>query len=307
MIDSVIPSIKAEVLTPTYGKFIVEQLERGQGITLGVALRRVLLSSILGTAPSWVKIEGVLHEFSILPGVVEDVVEIVLNLKRLPVKLADGVDNAVIILSAEGTKKVTAGDIRPHSDVEIIDPNYYVATITDEKARLHMEIELVKSKGYIPAEKHKQTGEIGIIPVDSLFSPITKINYAVEDMRVGQAMDYNRLILEIWTDGSISPEDALCEAANLLIKHFNIILGISPKFKELRPGVGKSEENLNTLLSDIDFSSRVKKLFSAMEVEIVGDIIKYTEKELLKRDNFGKVSLREIKEKLVAMGLSFAE
>lgn len=307
MIDTVIPSIKAEVLTPTYGKFIVEQLERGQGITLGVALRRVLLSSILGTAPTWVKIESVLHEFSILPGVVEDVVEIVLNLKRLPVKLVDGVDNAQVVLSAQGAKKVTAGDIHPHSDVEIIDPNYYIATLVDEKARLHMEIGLAKGKGYVPAEKHKQTGEIGIIPVDSLFSPVTSINYAVEDMRVGQAMDYNRLILEIWTDGSISPENTLFEAANLLIMHFNIILGISPKFKELRPGLGMSERTLETLLSDIDFSTRVKKLFSAMEVETVGDLIKYTEKDLLVQDNFGKVSLREIKEKLTAMGLELAE
>ncbi len=307
MIDSVIPSIKAEVLTPTYGKFIVEKLERGQGVTLGVALRRVLLSSILGTAPTWVKIEGILHEFSILPGVVEDVVEIVLNLKRLPVKLADGVDNAVVILSSEGAKKVTAGDIRPNSDVEIIDPNYYLATLTDEKACLNMEIGLVKGKGYIPAEKHKQTGEIGIIPVDSLFSPITKVNYVVEDMRVGQVMDYNRLILEIWTDGSISPENALFDAANLLVEHFNIILEISPKFKEMKPVIRTLGENLNTPLLDIDFSSRVKKLIQKMEIETVGDLIKYTEKELLKRGNFGKVSLREIKEKFAAMGLSFAE
>lgn len=303
-----LPQIEKVTVTPTYGKFIIAPLERGYGATLGNSLRRVLLHSIPGTAPTYVKIDSVLHEFAVIPGVLEDVSEIILNIKRLPVKI---VNNAVfettVILEASGIKEVKAGDIKPNADVEIIDPNWHIATLTDQKSSLRMEIGLSRGRGYVPAEKHKHTGEIGVIPVDSLFSPITKINYTVEDMRVGQAMDYNKVIFEVWTNGSISPEDAIGYAASLLIKHLNIILTVSPRFEEFQKELESPNRFLSMSLEELNFSKRARELFKTIGVEKVSELIKYSEKELREYPNVGKVTIQEIKEKLSQKGFKLRD
>ena len=219
------PKIEYAELSDTYGKFVVEPLDRGFGVTLGNALRRVLLSSIPGAAVTSVKIENVLHEFSTIAGVVEDVTQLILNLKELSFKLHSDKPK-LLRLDVKGKRDVTAGDLQPDAEVEILNPDLHIATLDGKNAHLVMELVVERGKGYVPVERHRKSEHvIGVIPVDSVFSPIQKVNYTIEDTRVGHATDYDRLVFEVWTDGSIRPEEALQESARLLIDYFRLFLG----------------------------------------------------------------------------------
>jgi DNA-directed RNA polymerase subunit alpha len=258
-----------------YAKFVIEPLERGFGITLGNSLRRVLLSTIPGAAVTYVKIDGVLHEFSTIPGVTEDTTDLLLNLKGLPIKLNSD-DPKVLSLNVSGPKEVTAGDIAPDSDVEILNPNYHIATLTTKAARLQMEIGVEKHRGYVTADRQRNIEHmIGLIPMDSIFSPIRKVNFSVDDTRVGQVVDFDRLTIEIETNGSITPDDALSSASewdvpvetlNLSVRSFNCLK---------RAGISK-----------------------------VSELLDMSEDEIIKMRNFGKKSLDEIKQVLEERGLS---
>lgn len=224
-----------------YGKFVVEPLERGYGITLGNSLRRVLLSSLPGAAVTSVKIDGVLHEFSTIPGVKEDVTEIVLNLKALSVKL-DGDEPRLVRIEAEGEGEIKAGDIIHGPDVEILNPDLHIATLSAD-ARLYIEITLEKGRGYVPAEKNKEQGQpIGIIPVDSIFTPVEKANFKVENTRVGQVTDYDKLTLEVWTDGSIAPDEAVSLGAKILNEHLNLFITLTDQVRDVEIMVEKEED-----------------------------------------------------------------
>ena len=298
------PKIEYAELSDTYGKFIVEPLERGFGVTLGNALRRVLLSSIPGAAVTSVKIENVLHEFSTVPGVVEDVTQLILNLKELSFKLHSDKPK-LLRLDVRGKREVTAGDLAPDAEVEILNPDLHIATLDGKNAHLMMELVVERGKGYVPAERHRKSEHvIGVIPVDSVFSPIQKVNYAVEDTRVGHATDYDRLVLEVWTDGSIRPEEALQEAGRLLIDFFRLLAGTAAGPEV---AVGPQAEETNKLASmpieELDLSVRPYNCLKRAGINTVGDLLQRTEDEVVNVKNFGRKSLDEVKEKLAAMGL----
>ncbi|HCD41398.1 MAG TPA: DNA-directed RNA polymerase subunit alpha, partial [Firmicutes bacterium] len=246
MIEIEKPRIECEELTDTYGRFVVEPLERGYGITLGNSLRRVLLSSLPGAAVAYVKIEGVLHEFSVIPGVVEDTVDIILNLKELLVKMHTD-EPKTLRIEAEGEGEVTAADIIADADVEILNPDLHIATL-DKDGRLYMEIMVEKGRGYLPAEKRKLEPVIGVIPVDSLFSPVKRVNYVVEDTRVGQVIDYDRLILETWTDGSISPKEAVSLSAKVLTSYLELFTTLTEEVQDVEIMVDKTEDTKDKVL-----------------------------------------------------------
>ena len=298
------PKIEYAELSDTYGKFIVEPLERGFGVTLGNALRRVLLSSIPGAAVTSVKIENVLHEFSTVPGVVEDVTQLILNLKELSFKLHSDKPK-LLRLDVRGKRDVTAGDLAPDAEVEILNPDLHIATLDGKNAHLVMELVVERGKGYVPAERHRKSEHvIGVIPVDSVFSPIQKVNYAVEDTRVGQSADYDRLVLEVWTDGSIRPEEALQEAGRLLIDFFRLLAGTAAGPEV---AVGPQAEETNKLASmpieELDLSVRPYNCLKRAGINTVGDLLQRTEDEVVNVKNFGRKSLDEVKEKLAALGL----
>jgi DNA-directed RNA polymerase subunit alpha len=298
------PKIEYAELSDTYGKFIVEPLERGFGVTLGNALRRVLLSSIPGAAVTSVKIENVLHEFSTVPGVVEDVTQLILNLKELSFKLHSDKPK-LLRLDVRGKRDVTAGDLAPDAEVEILNPDLHMATLDGKNAHLVMELVVERGKGYVPAERHRKSEHvIGVIPVDSVFSPIQKVNYAVEDTRVGQSADYDRLVLEVWTDGSIRPEEALQEAGRLLIDFFRLLAGTAAGPEV---AVGPQAEETNKLASmpieELDLSVRPYNCLKRAGINTVGDLLQRTEDEVVNVKNFGRKSLDEVKEKLAALGL----
>lgn len=305
--------IEKVVLTDKYGKFMVEPLERGYGVTLGNALRRVLLSSLPGAAITSVKIEGILHEFSTIPGVLEDVTDIVINLKGLRFKMHTDKPQT-LYMRAEGIKEVTGGDIEKNSEVEVLNPEWHIATLTDKKAKLEIEMKVEKGKGYVLAERLKSNSKIGIIPVDGIFSPVQKVNFTVEDTRVGRSTDYNRLILEIWTDGSIPPDNALSFAAHILIEQLSLFQQLGrPLDKEEPPVIEEGEvypskgQLLNTSIEEMDFGVRTYRCFKKSKIEKLGDIVNKTESELMNIRNFGKTSLKEVKEKLAKLGLSLKE
>ncbi len=305
------PKIEKVVLDDSYGKFIVEPLERGYGVTVGNSLRRVLLSSLTGAAVTYIKIGGILHEFSTIPGVLEDVTDIVLNLKGLRLKLATS-SSQILYLEAKGKGDVTAGNIKPNSEVEILDPSWHIATITDKNAKLSMEIGVGKGKGYVPAEKHKLEEDIGIIPIDSIFSPVKKVNFTVEDTRVGQFTDYNRLILEVWVDGSITPDEAVSQAAKILLDYLSIFRDITlpspPEVVIPTEGVMEPAKRiLSTPLEEMDFSVRTSRCFKKAKIITLEDLVRRRESELMSVRNFGKTSLDEVKEKLVKINLSLKE
>lgn len=293
----------------TYGKYVVEPLERGNGITLGNSLRRILLSSLPGVAPTLVKIEGVLHEFSTIPGVTEDVTEIILNLKNLSAKLYTD-EPKVVYIRAEGECEVTAGDIIADADVEIINPNLHIATLS-EGAKLNMEITLTKGRGYVPAEKNKLDNHpIGVIPVDSIYTPVHKVNYYVENTRVGHITDYDKLTIELWTDGSIKPNEALSLAAKILNEHLNLFIDLSDQVKSTEIMVEKEETKkekvLEMTIEELDLSVRSYNCLKRAGINTVEDLINKTEEEMMRVRNLGKKSLEEIIGKLNALGLSFA-
>lgn len=298
-----------ETLTPTYGRFIAQPFERGFGTTIGNALRRVLLSSVEGAAVTAVKVEGVLHEFSSLTGVVEDMTDIVLNLKQIAFKLHNRGEKT-LFLEKKGPGVVTAADIDEDADVEILDPNAYIATLSKEGS-LRMELRLKIGRGYQVADKNADSDlPLGYIPVDSIHSPVRRVNFHVEGARVGQMTDYDRLILEVWTNGAVSPQEAISNAASLLSDHLSIFSTIqagAPEEEavvetEVDPRMG---ELLGKPIEELDLSVRSANCLKNANIRTLGDLVQRSEREMLATKNFGRKSLDEIKDVLTSLGLSF--
>ncbi len=291
----------------TYGKFVVEPLERGYGTTLGNSLRRVLLSSLPGAAVTSVKIDGVLHEFSTIPGVKEDVIEIVLNLKSLNIKL-DGDEPRLVRIEAEGAGELKAGDIIHGPDVEILNPEMHIATLRED-AKLYMEITLEKGRGYVPAEKNKEQGQpIGIIPIDSIFTPVLRAKFKVDDTRVGQVTDFDKLTLEVWTDGSIAPDEAVSLGAKILNEHLNLFVTLTEQAKDAEIMVEKEEDKkekvLEMTIEELDLSVRSYNCLKRAGINTVEELIQKTEADMMKVRNLGKKSLEEVQSKLSELNLS---
>lgn len=293
-----------------YGKFVIEPLERGYGITLGNSLRRVLLSSLPGAAITSVKIENVLHEFSTIPGVLEDTTEIILNLKQLSLKIHSD-EPQVLTIAASGQGEVTAGDIRVPADVEILNPDLHIATL-EEDGSLYMEMTAVNGRGYVPAERNKEPGQpIGVIPVDSLFSPIRRVNYTVEDTRVGQHTDYDKLTLEVWTDGSIEPDEAISLGAKILAKHLSLFINLTEKVDEVEILDEKEEDDkakiMEMTIEELDLSVRSYNCLKRAGINTVYELVQKTEEEMMKVRNLGKKSLEEVQAKLAELNLKLRD
>jgi len=295
--------------TGTYGKFIAGPFERGYGVTLGNSLRRVLLSSIEGSAVTSVKFHGVQHEFTTIPGVMEDIPEIVLNLKTLILNSHSKIPKTIYIKKDE-RGEVKAKDIETDETVEIINPDLHIATLTKD-TKFQVEMEVARGRGYIPAELNKKEDQVlGVIPIDSIFTPVKKVNFYVENTRVGQRTDYDKLVLEVWTNGSISPKDALLYASNILQRHLDIFVnfGQLPEEIEEEPEMTKDEvalyEKLRLPVSELELSVRSSNCLREANIKIISDLVKKTEEEMLGFKNFGKKSLTEIKELLMGMGLT---
>lgn len=291
----------------TYGKFVVEPLARGYGITLGNSLRRVLLSSLPGAAVTSVKIEGVLHEFSTIPGVREDTTEIILNLKGLAIKMYTD-EPQIMRIEAEGEGEVKAGDIIAGADIDIVNPDHHIATLEPD-GRLYMEMTVEKGRGYVPAEKNKKGDQaIGVIPVDSIFSPIRKVNYTVENTRVGQEMDYDRLILEVWSNGTITPEEAVSASAQIIIGYLKLFTDLTEKTAEPEPEpeqhVDEKDKLLEMPIEELELSVRSYNCLKRAGINTVGDLVQRTEEDMIKVRNLGKKSLEEVEKKLKELGLS---
>ncbi|OUN20213.1 DNA-directed RNA polymerase subunit alpha [Pseudoflavonifractor sp. An85] len=293
----------------TYGKYVVEPLERGYGTTIGNSLRRILLSSLPGTAVTTVKIAGVQHEFSTIPGVKEDVTQIVLNIKGIIAKLySEGVKTVYIEASGEGV--VTAGDIKADSDVEILNPEHHIATLGPD-ATLNMELTLSQGRGYVTADRNKTSQTvIGVIPVDSVYTPVRKVNYTVENTRVGDATDYDKLTLEVWTNGTISARDAVSLGARILLDHFTLFTDLSETMGSKSTVVEKAETQrdkvLELTIEELDLSVRSFNCLKRANINTVEDLISKTEDEMMKVRNLGRKSLEEVINKLAMMGLSLA-
>jgi len=293
----------------SYGKYVVEPLERGYGTTLGNALRRILLSSLPGTAATSIKIAGIQHEFSTIPGVKEDVTEIVLNIKSLITKLhSEG--TKTVTIEAVGPCVVTAGDIKTDSDVEVLNPELHIATL-DQGATLNMEITLSHGRGWVPADRNKQQQNIiGVIPVDSIYTPVYKVNYTVENTRVGNMTDFDKLTLEIWTDGTISARDAVSLAAKILCDHFALFTDLSESVGSKSTVVEKAETQrdkvLEMTIEELDLSVRSFNCLKRANINTVEDLINKTEDEMMKVRNLGRKSMEEVINKLAMMGLSLA-
>ena len=292
----------------TYGRFVLEPLERGFGTTLGNSLRRVLLSSLPGVAVTSIKIDGVQHEFSTVPGVKEDVTEIVLNMKGLIAKI-HGDAPKTIHIEAEGECEVTAGDIKVDSEVEILDPGMHIATL-GPGAKLYMEIVIDKGRGYVPSERNKQkvANVIGAIPVDSIYTPVLKVNYTVENTRVGQITDYDKLTIEVWTDGTISAKEAVSLGAKVLTEHLNLFVDLSDEAYTADIMVEKDDKGkekvLEMTIEELDLSVRSFNCLKRAGINTVEDLVNKTEEEMMKVRNLGRKSLEEVMAKLDALGFS---
>jgi DNA-directed RNA polymerase subunit alpha len=306
--------IKVENLSDSYGKFIIEPLERGYGVTLGNSLRRALLSSIWGAAATAIRIEGITHEFTTIPGVKEDVIEIILNIKELVVKMYTD-EPQVLKINIKGKKKVTAADIIPNINVEILNPDLIIANL-NEDAKLNMEIVVDKGMGYVPAEKNKKPDQsVDTIFIDSFFSPITKVSYNVENASLTQFSNYDKLTLEIFSNTSILPDEALSKSANILIKYLKIFTKFSPEDIELTSELVSEEEKeksekekiLNKTIEELDFSVRSYNCLKKSSINTLKDLIKYSPEEIIKIKNLGKKSLNEIKEKINKYGFILGE
>ena len=301
--------VEKETLTPFYGKFTAEPFERGFGITIGNSLRRILLASLQGAAITSVKIDGVLHEFSTIPGTKEDMTEIILNLKEVRLKLhTEG--PKTIRVKAEGPKVLKAGDILTGDAVEILNPDHYIATLSRD-GKLSMEMVVKVGRGYVPAERNKEESQpIGTIPMDAIFSPIKKVNYTVTNARVGQITDYDKLTLEAWTDGSLNPEEAVAHAAKILKDQLSIFITFEEE-EEAEMSYSEDEEekegvneNLLRSVDELELSVRSANCLKHANIKLIGDLVQKTEAEILATKNFGRKSLNEIKDILTEMGLS---
>jgi len=295
-----------ETLTSTYGKFVAEPLERGFGLTLGNSLRRVLLSAIEGAAITSVRVAGVLHEFSTVPGVKEDVTDIILNLKQLRLKL-NSEEPKTLTLRAAGEGEVRASQITADPSVEVLTPDLHVCSL-DKDGKLDMELEVRRGRGYVPAERNKREGmAVDVMPIDSIFSPIRRVNFQVEDTRVGQATDYNKLILEVWTDGSVLPQDAVAYAAKILKDHLSIFINFEEEPETEEETVDESRDrmldNLNRPVDELELSVRSANCLKNSSIRYIYELVEKTEAEMLKTKNFGRKSLNEIKDILAGMGL----
>ena len=296
--------------TDTYAKFIAEPFETGYGHTVGNSLRRVLLSSLEGAAISSIKIDGAMHEFATVDGIVEDVTDIVLNLKKILFK-AHNREPQTLLLSVNKEGEVTAADIQLNQNLEIVNPDQHICTL-DKKKKFEMELEIKVGRGFLPGDENKKPNQaIGVIAIDSLFSPVTRVRYGVENARVGQRTDYDRLLLEIWTDGRISPDDALTQASAILQHHLDVFVGYDKNAVEFEEVVDKQDEEktklkklLNMSVNEIELSVRAANCLNNANITTVGQLAMKSEQEMLKYRNFGKKSLNEIKEKLAALGLA---
>jgi DNA-directed RNA polymerase subunit alpha len=301
--------VEKETLTPFYGKFTAEPFERGFGITIGNSLRRILLSSLQGAAITSVKIDGVLHEFSTIPGTKEDMTEIILNLKEVRLKLhTEG--PKTIRVKTEGPKVLKAGDIITGDAVEILNPDHYIATLSRD-GKLSMEMLVKMGRGYVPAERNKEENQpVGTIPMDAIFSPTKKVNYTVTNARVGQITDYDKLNLEVWTDGSLNPEEAVAHAAKILKDQLSIFITFEEEEEaemSYSEDVEEKEtfnENLLRSVDELELSVRSANCLKHANIKLIGDLVQKTEAEILATKNFGRKSLNEIKEILSEMGLS---
>ena len=305
MIELENPQIEPVEEAGTYAKYEAGPLQAGYGVTLGNALRRVLLSSLEGAAVTSIQIRDVYQEFSTIPGVKEDVTQIVLNVKKLRLKSFTE-DPITLVLDVKGPADVRAANIQSTSDVEIVNPDLYICTLA-AKGHLRMELNVERGKGYVPAERNKREGQpIGVIPIDSIFSPVEKANFVVEKTRVGQSTDYDRLIIEVWTDGTMSPEEAVSHSAELFTQHLNLFVRFrdSIEEQEQKSRGEKTGQNrlMDTPIEELDLSVRAFNCLKANEIQTVGQLLQKREEELLALRNFGRKSLDEIKEKLVEKG-----
>ena len=302
---TVSPEVRKLDTSANYGKFDIEPLDPGFGTTLGNTLRRVLLSSLWGAAVTSIQIDGVAHEFTAIPHVKEDVTEVILNLKKLRLK-SHTEDPITLLLDVKGPAEVHASHIQATSDVDVVNPDLYICTLA-AKGHLRMELNVERGKGYVPAERNKREGQpIGVIPIDSIFSPVEKANFVVEKTRVGQSTDYDRLIIEVWTDGTMSPEEAVSHSAELFTQHLKLFVTIDLRIKEgeddrRRETVGQNRL-MDTPIEELDLSVRAFNCLKANEIQTVGQLLQKREEELLALRNFGRKSLDEIKEKLVEKG-----
>ena len=290
----------------TYGKFVVEPLERGYGTTLGNSLRRILLSSLPGAAITSVQIDGVLHEFSTIEGVVEDTTQIILNLKTLSLKIHSD-EEKVLEIDAEGAGVVTAADIRADSDVEILNPDLVIATL-EQGASLRIRMYANRGRGYVSADQNKRPDmPIGVIPIDSIYTPISRVNYQVENTRVGQVTNYDKLTLEVWTDGSIRPEEAVSLGAKIMTEHLNLFVGLTDEAQEAEIMVEKEEDKkekvLEMTIEELDLSVRSYNCLKRAGINTVQELTQKTEEDMMKVRNLGRKSLEEVQEKLEELGL----
>ena len=311
MIEIEKPRIETEELTDDgkYGRFVVEPLERGFGNTLGNSLRRVLLSSLEGCAVTSIKINGVLHEFSTVPGVKEDVTEIVLNIKSLVPKLLDSAPK-VVEIAAEGPCEVTAADIKHDAEVEILNPELHIATLADD-AKLNIEITIDRGRGYIPVERNKQLAGnniIGVLPIDSIYTPVLKVNYTVDNTRVGQITDYDKLTLDVWTNGVINAQEAVSLAAKVLCEHLNLFVNLSDSVTNSEIMVEKDEKGkekvLEMTIEELDLSVRSFNCLKRAGINTVEDLTNKTTEDMMKVRNLGRKSLEEVEYKLESLGFS---
>lgn len=312
MIEFERPNIKClEIDNETnYAKFVCEPLERGYGVTIGNSLRRILLSSLPGAAITSVKIEGVVHEFSTIPNVVEDVTEIIVNLKMVRLKLHEN-EEKTIRIDVKGEGEVTAGDIITDSSVEILNPDLHIATLS-ESAHLQMEMTVERGRGYNSAEKNKKENQpLGVLPIDSIYTPVKKVNYAVENTRVGQNIDFDKLTIELWTDGSLAPYEALSLAAKVMTSHLELFIDLSETAKNTQVMIEKEENKkekvLEMSIEDLELSVRSFNCLKRAGIATVEDITNMTEQEMMKVRNLGKKSLDEVTFKIHSLGLDFAK
>ncbi|MDD2620265.1 MAG: DNA-directed RNA polymerase subunit alpha [Syntrophomonadaceae bacterium] len=292
-----------------YGKFVIEPLERGYGTTLGNSLRRVLLSSLPGAAVTAIKIDGVLHEFSTIPNVLEDTTEIILNIKKLVLGYS-GNERKIIRLEVQGSREVTAGDIIPDAEVDILNPELHIASL-DQDAKLEMEMYVERGRGYISADQqpNKNVDIVGLIPIDSIYTPVNRVNYTVDNARVGKRTDYDRLTLEVWTNGSISPEESISLSAQIIIEYLKLFTEIDDTYAEVEILVEKEEEKKDKVLEmsieELELSVRASNGLKRASINTVGDLIGKTREEMSKIRNLGQKSLEEIERKLKDLNLAF--
>lgn len=291
----------------TYGKFVIEPLERGFGTTLGNSLRRILLSSLPGAAVTSLKIDGVLHEFSAVSGVSEDVIDLILNVKGLAIKM-HGDNTRIIKIDSQGGNEVLAGDIITDADIEILNPDHHIAFLGDDN-RFYMEMTVEKGRGYVTAERNKQAGQpIGLIPIDSIFTPVKKVNYVIESTRVGQISDYDRLIFEVWTNGTTKPDEAISLGAKILSEHLKLFITLTEHVGNVEIMVEKEEDKkekvLEMTIEELDLSVRSFNCLKRAGINTVEELTQRTEDDMMKVRNLGRKSLEEVQQKLEALGLS---